>query len=90
MSKIVFRCGCGGENGIHELGLNSCYREVVPKDEEPKKFGVEKKLWKLPKQRAITDFTLKQQRGYSYHEKEMRWSKPKNRGNSWFESKGWD
>lgn len=83
-------CGCGGEKGIHEVGKGNCFRELVLKSEEPKKFGVEKKLWKLPKQKAITDFTLREQRGYCFHKEYNIWSKPKKRANDWFESKGWD
>lgn len=84
------RCGCGSKQGFHELGNEKCFRKLVPKNEEPKPFGVEKTLWKLPKQRPINDFTLKQSRGYSFHEESNRWSKPKRRGKDWFESKGWD
>jgi len=83
-------CGCGSQGGIHELGNEKCFRKIVPKNEEPKKFGVEKKLWKLPKQSPINDFCLKQQRGYEFNETVKRWHKPKVRGDDWFESKGWD
>ena len=96
MSKIdlykggCLECGCGGGDDIHELGKDGCFREIVPKSEEPKPFGVDKLRWKLPKQRPISDFTLKQQRGYTFHKEQKRWSKPKDRGSEWFESKGWD
>lgn len=88
--EIELKCGCGGADGIHKLGIEKCFRKLVQKNEEPKRFGVEKKMWKLPKSSPITEFTLKQQRGYSFHEEEQRWSKPKVRGKEWFETKGWD
>ena len=35
-------CGCGGEYGIHKLGKGGCFREIVPRSEEPKPFGMDK------------------------------------------------
>lgn len=87
--KTLCSCGCG-LGPKHILGEGLCFRELVLKDEEPKKFGVDKILWKFPKQNPISDFTLTQQRGYSFHDETERWSKPKVRGDEWFESKGWN
>ncbi len=84
-------CSCGSNQETpHKLGNVKCFRELIPKHEEPKPFGVNKILWKLPKRTPINDLTLKQSRGYSYHEETKRWSIPKSVIEQWYETKGWD
>lgn len=89
--SLLIKCGCGSNQGIHDLGNNKCFREVVPEIEEPKKVN---NGWSMPSvngtRHTITDFTLKQQRGYGFDEQTNRWHRPKKRGDDWFESKGWD
>ena len=84
------KCNCGGVKSLHTLGEYTCYREIVPRAEEPTEFGINIGKWKFVGEPPITDFTLRQQRGYSYHIEENLWSKPKARPKEWFECKAWD
>lgn len=85
------QCGCGSNQGIHELGNDKCFREIVPKNEEPKKVN---RGWSMPgnngERHTITDFTLYHQRGYGFSEQTNQWHRPKERADDWFESKGWN
>ncbi len=85
------KCGCGSKQGIHILGNDSCFREIVPKNEEPIQVY---NGWSVPiingTRNTITDYTLHYQRGIRFDKDSNQWHRPKERGNDWFESRGWD
>ena len=62
MTKIVNICHCGtASHTPHEVGMDGCCRYLV---DAPRK--VESRCW-LVGGKLLTDFTLRQQRGYSMH-----------------------
>lgn len=78
MSLKGFLCYCGGIKSTisgkgHVVGLNGCYREVVPDEEHPIKVGDD--AW-LVNGHVITGTTLFQQRLYAF--KHDVWTRPKD------------
>lgn len=63
-------CQCGGIDHPHTIGKAGCFRYMteapIPAGKHPE-LGCD--TWKMPNEDgAITDFTLRQQRGYHQHE----------------------
>lgn len=79
--EIFYRvvCYCGSIGHPHALGCKCCFRELVPREQEPKPLDAEMNKWILPGGYIISNYTLKMQRLYFYHEKPGRWSKPKSK-----------
>ena len=72
-------CACGGgEATPHQLGVGNCYREWVPRELSPQKSIIDPSMWVMPGGYQITDYTLKHQRMYYYHEEVDLWSRPKD------------
>ena len=67
-------CNCGGKKEEHFIGDPLCYRElfngVIEQDRN------DKNMYWLDGIR-ITEYTLKHQRGYSYHKEQGIWSSTK-------------
>lgn len=81
--KNKLYCSCGyGEGSNHTLGEGKCCRKEATGKLIPKNFRKES-IHKEPievcdvRDSTITVYTLKQQRGYSYHGDD-RWSLPKS------------
>lgn len=63
-------CACGGKGSLHVIGADGCFREMTA---SPTPAGKHAELgcdtWIMPDEDgAITDFTLRQQRGYHRYE----------------------
>lgn len=79
-------CGCGGENGLHQLGTKKCFRYLVTEEKElPKNKrlapdGMFKDnnvfIWDIG-DHWVTDYTLFNQRMYAKHGD--KWSRPKSK-----------
>ena len=79
-SKIICSCG-GGARTPHDIGINGCARYRVTKTNElPTKFRIDERGFLVCDvgNNTITDYTLRQQRGYSEH-KCGNWSCPKSK-----------
>jgi len=70
-------CYCGGIKNPHFIEDEGCYRKIVRSQTPVKKPN---NMWRV-NGATITDFTLKQQRGYALHSN-GQWSKPKNGGST--------
>lgn len=81
-------CGCGCGLPRHRLGVDLCYRYIVTDPEEIPQNNrriYNPAIWPEPVWvwdvggHTITDYTLRFQRGYSYHKEQLVWSRPKHR-----------
>ena len=65
-------CNCGGVDGAHSVGDVNCMREKCVK---PRKKSCSDRWIIHGENGSITDFTLRQQRGYVQHDC-GNWSRP--------------
>jgi len=65
-------CNCGGIENGHDLGVDGCYREWAT--EQPRKISCEDDRWMIDGNN-ITGRSLRNQRGYFYHDAESQWSR---------------
>jgi len=85
----IVRCGCGGEDGIHPCGIGGCLRYVVTDPNEiphNRRYhynpagGWDEPVWIWDiGDSFVTEYTLFQQRLYSYDEKTGQWTRPKSK-----------
>lgn len=76
MEKVT--CGCGGGNGLHELGIKECLRKIATGDLIPTNFRPSRGTNVCDVGgTTITVYTLKSQRLYHNHGEDV-WSLPKD------------